>query len=240
MKCYVYMLLDDYNSPFYIGITVDLRKRLAEHLYDARSSSHRSGVPSHKQRKILKILESGGKIGIQVIQETTNLFTAYKAETYWIMFIKWLGFKLTNVTPGGKAGPSQLGRKRSEKTKELIKRSKTGVKHGPHSEETKRKISEAHKGTKFSEEHKANLSLARCNRVISIETRLKASKTSKGKINIKIYLITDPSGKEYTTHEGLTKFCEDNPQLGISRASFSRMLHNNCFIKDWCIKEVKG
>ena len=36
------------------------------------------------------------------------------------------------------------------------------------------------------------------------------SQTSKGKINIKRYKLTDPDGIEYTTTNGLVNFCEKN------------------------------
>ena len=79
------------------------------------------------------------------------------------------------------------------------------------SEETKRKISESNKDKPKSEEHKASLSKAWETRVpMSKESRLKQSKSSKGKINIKKYKLIDPYGKEYVTDKGLTLFCEEH------------------------------
>ena len=63
------------------------------------------------------------------------------------------------------------------------------------------------KGKKFTSEHKEKLSKARQERVITIETRTKTSKTSTGKINIKRYMLIDPDGKEYITNNGLNDFC---------------------------------
>ena len=61
---------------------------------------------------------------------------------------------------------------------------KKGRKRGPHSEETKAKISAAKKGKKLgphSEEHKANISATAKGRIFSEETKAKMSAAKKGK-----------------------------------------------------------
>jgi group I intron endonuclease len=81
-------------------------------------------------------------------------------------------------------------------------------------DETKKKISESNKDKPKSEKHKISLSKAWEKRKIefpvSDETKEKMSKTSKGKINIKLFKVIDPNGVEYITINGLSKFCEDH------------------------------
>jgi len=59
---------------------------------------------------------------------------------------------------------------------------KEGGDRHAHSEETKRRISEKHKGKVLSPEHRAKLCLARRKRITSAETKEKISQSSKGKI----------------------------------------------------------
>ena len=66
----------------------------------------------------------------------------------------------------------------TKKEHSLLHKSRKG-KH--HTEETRRKISEAHKGMKYSEEYKRKLSEAQKGRRHSEETKKKMSEAKKGK-----------------------------------------------------------
>lgn len=102
--------------------------------------------------------------------------------------------------------------------------------------ETKRKMSEAKKGIKFSMEHKKNLSIARKKRKTKIETRIKCSNTSKGKINIKQYKLISPEGKEYVTEKGLAVFCEEH---GLNQPNLCKVLRGERnHVKGWKIKKL--
>jgi len=81
---------------------------------------------------------------------------------------------------------------------------------------------------KFSKKHKKNLSIARKKRITKPETRIKCSKTSKGKINIKKYKVTDPDGNIFITENGLSVFCEEHnltPSNMIKVANGERKNH---------------
>ena len=102
------------------------------------------------------------------------------------------------------------------------------------SDETKKKMSLSSKNKPKSDEHKKSLSIAwekrRINHPITEETKMKMKNSSKGKINIKIYKVTDPSGNVYLTNEGLTKFCEEHNlenSLMIKVAKGKRVHHKN-------------
>ena len=85
------------------------------------------------------------------------------------------------------AGKSWLGRTHSEESKRKISEATIGKvpwnkgKTGVYSEETKGKLSEAHKGKIFSEEHRGKLSEAGKGRKLSEETRRKISEAKIGK-----------------------------------------------------------
>lgn len=222
-KYYVYVYLDTRKpgnyvfgnlnfefEPFYVG--KGKGKRLIQHLYDFNKKSN-----IKKINKIKAIINKTGNnpIIIKIFDNLTN----EEANSFEIETIKLIGRKdkclgfLLNQTDGGDGGDTSKYRKYknlSEETKKRISDKKKNKKLHPHSEETKRKISESNKNKIFSEEHKLNLSIARKKRIIKKETREKTSKTSKGKINIKLFKLTDPDGNEYITVNGLTVFCEEH------------------------------
>lgn len=77
---------------------------------------------------------------------------------------------------------------------------KSGGSHGKHSQETKKKISEARIGIRFSEDHKKSLSKAQKKRFLenptSEEIKKKISKAMEGKQQTKGYKHTDESKKK--------------------------------------------
>jgi len=80
--------------------------------------------------------------------------------------------------------PGMLGIKHSEETKKKMSQAHIGILKGRVlSKETKKKMSESHKGRKFSIEHKKKLSEIAKKRHFSEETKKKMSKSVKGKNN---------------------------------------------------------
>lgn len=71
------------------------------------------------------------------------------------------------------------GIKRSDKAKENISKAHIGISNGPHSEETKRKISQANKGRVFSEEARRHMSEGQKGKTIPEETRQKIKNSLK-------------------------------------------------------------
>lgn len=71
------------------------------------------------------------------------------------------------------------GVKRSDKAKENISKAHIGKSNGPHSEETKRKISQANKGRIFSEEARRHMSEGHKGKMIPEETRQKIKSSLK-------------------------------------------------------------
>ena len=223
---YIYYFVDENGDPFYVGITKDTKGRTRRHIYNAKY-----GNTLPKYNKFRKVIKAGIKPKDIIIikEEVSTEEKAIKREIYLIAKLKKDGFKMYNLTEGGKGSSTFSAKihKKSGNTRRGQKRS----------EETKRRISEAKTGLKFSDSHKANLSKARKKRVITKETREKASKTSKGKINIKKYKLTDPGGKEYITTNGLVVFCEQynlTPSLLCKVLKGDRKHH-----KGWTIERIE-
>lgn len=222
----IYYFLDENKDPFYVGITKNLKNRKRRHLYNVKY-----GNTLPKYNKFRKVVKAGiDPKNIIVVQEkVATEDNAIQREIYLIAKLKNQGYKLYNLTEGGKGSLTF-----SYKLHKKMAKKRIGKKH---SKETKKRISESRIGMKFSDEHKANLSKARKKRIITKETREKASKTSKGKINIKSYKLTDLNGKIYVTKNGLVLFCK---QYNLSRTEIYKVLNGKKpNYKGWKIERIK-
>lgn len=130
----IYSLTDPTTKQVrYIGKTVkSLDSRLKRHL-----SNYYLQTSTRKINWIKSLKKKGLKPTIQEVDVVETKDWEW-AERYWIAQFKEWGFDLTNTTEGG-GGYGCFGL----------------------SEDIGRKISEAKKGVKFSEEHKKNMGLAR-------------------------------------------------------------------------------
>jgi predicted GIY-YIG superfamily endonuclease len=228
MYC-IYYFLDENKNPFYVGITNSIKRRTKRHLTEIKA-----GNRLYKYNKLRKVMKLGiNIIDIIVIQEYINTNSRNKAEEREVEIIAQLkssGFKLCNLTGGGRGASKFLPQIHKAAAKK-----RTGQKR---SIEARLRMSEARIGIKFSDEHKANLSMALKKRIISKKTRLKASKTSKGKINIKKYRLIDINGKEHITTNGLTVFCEKHNLTSTNLHKVLNGERNNH--KGWKIERLKN
>lgn len=163
----IYSLSDPRTSQArYIGKTITpLDKRLKKHLSGCYLES-----PTHKNNWIKSLLSKGLKPTIEEIDVVGTEEWEFW-EIYWIAQMKAWGFNLTNTTKGG-GGYGCKG----------------------HSVDVGKKISEAKKGVKFSEEHKRNMSLCRqgsknprFGTKHTAETKAKMSATAKKRKNNPIH-----------------------------------------------------
>lgn len=138
---YIYALIDPRTGDIrYIGKTKNLR---------ARNNSHRSEVNRktyHLYRWIAQLKQQGLEPDLIVLEETNEQEWAER-ECFWIAKGRELGWRLTNITNGGKGGPSNLGREHSEQTRKKISLANSGSRHHQYGkkvpESTKRKIIES-------------------------------------------------------------------------------------------------
>jgi len=207
-KHMVYALIDELGSIFYIGKTVNFKSRMRKHRSEALKGNT---LPVYRKlKKVLTIIEKIDKCSI-ILESNILEKNIDEREMYFIKKIRESGIKLKNLTNGGEGGKG-LTRYLIQKAVNTKKKNGTNF----HSDKTKKKMSDASKGVPKSKEHKKALSKGWEKRKlkfpngISESHRLNASKTSKGKINIKIYKVTNPDGKIFYTNNGLTLFCEQN------------------------------
>ena len=140
MKILIYKLIDPTNNEIrYIGKTKNsLKKRLYEHL------TKRNLVPkTHKNHWIKQLLKLGLKPKIETL-EITDINNWEGREMFHIKKLRDNGVNLTNLTDGGDGA---LGTKRSKESIQKVLDTKL-KKYGNFnlSNETKLKISKAHKG----------------------------------------------------------------------------------------------
>jgi len=213
---YIYKITNTINGKVYIGQT-----QKDDPSYFGSGKIIRCAVKKYGCDNFIK----------EVIEECSSKEELDEREIYWIEFYdstnRNVGY---NITKGGGGGDTftnnpdkeiirnkfkensgnRKGVSLSEETRQRISEGRKGKNTGKRPKEVGEKISAKMKGKVFSEDHKKHLSDKRKLRIITDETRAKASKTSKGKINIKQYELTDPDGNKYITENGLTCFCEEH------------------------------
>ncbi len=103
-KYYTYELIDERSGkPFYVG--TGSKHRMYEHEQEARQvfMSGKYDLMTHKQKRIIEILEDHGEIGYNIIHCTRSQEEAYSVEA---ARIKEIGlYRLTNERYGHQDDP---------------------------------------------------------------------------------------------------------------------------------------
>jgi len=153
IKIIIYKATNKINGKMYIGQTVHrLRQRKQSHISAALSI--RDNTYFH--RALRKY--GNENFSWKILQECDTIEELNQLEIFYIGYYNTFGNNGYNLTVGGKSG--------------LV-----GFRH---TEESKRKMSEAQKGKKLSEETKRRMSKVQKNKVVSKETRRKISEWHKG------------------------------------------------------------
>lgn len=178
-KAYVYWIHEknqlDYNSEGYIGVTINIKRRIQNHKWSARNKIH-------KNKNLIEFL-TNDNILFDIIFEGSEI-ECYEKENI-LRPNPNMGW---NISPGGiKGGFTISGYSLTDEFRENCKnrmygnKRASGGKGKPKSEEHRKKISEANKGKTVSEERKLKQSLAMRGRKASDETKEKIRLSLLGK-----------------------------------------------------------
>lgn len=135
--------IDGPNNRFYVGSAQRINRRWIEHKRDLRKGNH---VNIRLQNAWNKYGEDAFRISVlEVVEDQSKLI---EREQYWIDLLDPVenGY---NVLP---TAGSNFGWSHSEESKRKLSEANTGKKHGPMSEEQKQYFSSLYKGRKLSDE----------------------------------------------------------------------------------------
>lgn len=146
----IYKIVNCINNKVYIGQSIDIEKRFQEHKYNIKTNIKH---PLYKSIRKYGI----GNFEFIIIEHVINDNELNKREQHWLDYYnsyeKDFGYNIC--------------------------RESTTTRGYVHTDETKKKFSETHKGKKLSEEHKRSFSWL--GKKHTEETRKKMSKVQKGK-----------------------------------------------------------
>lgn len=145
MSSYIYSITNKLNGQMYIGKTINPKKRFNDHC-------------KYKSSLIGKAIRKHGRDNFvyQVLYDCPTEEQAYRVEVFYIRLLKTQTPFGYNLDSGGMGGKQPC-----EETKRKISQSLIGNKYTfgyKHTEETRKKMSEARKGKHLTEEHKRKLS----------------------------------------------------------------------------------
>lgn len=201
----IYCIQNIENGKRYVGQSVDIVRRWRGHKAKLRYGKHSN---QFLQNAWLKYGEDAFTFTILETLEIRDSATLSKREGYYCTLFRTFdenhGYNIEIVKPSGyryhsekskeKVGSFHRGKRKSEQHKARIAASHMGKTQRPHTEETKKKMSESRKGPKnhrygvsMSEETKAKLSAAltgkkrTTKRVYSDETKAKMRASAKAR-----------------------------------------------------------
>lgn len=156
----VYQIIDNNNTPFYIGKTNNFHRRKMEHLCVLKKGKKGKTWPVYnKIRKLIK--EEKYELKMEILKSDLNYDEANKLEIKYIKEYKENGVKLYNLTAGGD-GTLNYKPFFTAEWKQKLKDAKSGEnwkgENNPfygkkHSKKTKEKISKAHKGKQTGDQN---------------------------------------------------------------------------------------
>lgn len=148
----IYCILNENNMKCYVGSGINFKVRWFRHKRDLKNNKHHSRYLQRSWNKTPKAFS------FNILEYVPNNENLIAREQF---YIDW--FKAANKIHGYNIAPiagSSLGREHSEEAKRKISEAQRGRNH---SEETKIKMSKTKKGKKHSGEHKIKLCLAGSN-----------------------------------------------------------------------------
>jgi group I intron endonuclease len=207
------------TGKFYIGSSVNIGERWAEHKRLLRIGKHENCYLQNAWNK-----HGEQSFAIEVI-EFVMPWSLLDREQYFLDTLKPFKSRGFNIAPVASKPPSITGH--SEATRAKISQSHIGIrpnaeskakmstaragkKFGPHSSETRAKIGAANTGKVRSAAERANLSQKLKGRIGTFTGRkhTEAAIEKMAESKRQNYIFISPDGEEFTAR-GLTRFCEE-------------------------------
>lgn len=187
---YIYALCDPITDEIrYIGKTCDIAARYAHHVGDHLKQK------THKTNWIQSLLSIGISPKIFVLEAVCESEWP-AAERQWIAYARSHDCRLTNMQDGGEGsekgrplsaehraniGRANKGKVRSQELRDQWSAVRKGRPGHPCSDESRRKISAAKSGYKYSDEAKANMGKSRAGIPLTDEHRMKIAAALDGR-----------------------------------------------------------
>jgi group I intron endonuclease len=142
------------NSCIYIGSATNIQGRWRGHRYDLRKGKHHS---RHLQRAWNKYGE--GSFVFRVIEGVESVSLLLIAEQKWLNYI-FETFPSTNIYNNVRTAGHTIGHKFSDETRRKLAEAHKGVLRGPQSPEHRSRLSMAHKGRHHTPEQRNQNAIA--------------------------------------------------------------------------------
>ncbi len=206
----IYRITNLPTGRFYIGSAVNVERRWKRHIYDFKAQRHHN---SKLQRAWNKYGEHA--FAFELLEEVSDASMLLEREQHYMDTLK--PFYNINPKAGSNLGhkmPDSMKQKMAtlrkaewesmtpEQRKEKVERILNGARPKTHTEETRQKMSEAHKRKPMTAKQLANLERRNTPEAIA-KRALGLSKT---------YIVTFPDGTEITV-TNLKQFCRENDLL---------------------------
>lgn len=176
----IYALINKVNGKVYVGQSVDIAQRFADHKYKINRNYHISNaIKKYGWNNFYKIVLE--YINVSELQNEEIKSTLTKREDFWINYIGEIGYIKYNKRS---AADSNLGLKMSLETRQKISKAHMGnsyAKGYKHSAETRARVSKACTGRIKSDATRAKLSASLTGRKFSPEQIENMRKAQTGK-----------------------------------------------------------
>jgi group I intron endonuclease len=224
---YIYKITNTVNNKSYVGYTTNPQARWSDHKYGRGSKVVYQAIKKYGVNKF--VFEVIAEDTVDNEQQYINKHNTMYPNGY-------------NLTDGGSLPPNHKGktykeiygnrwRERIEKFKKTQKE-RGGFHSMPHTEATKKKISQATKGKNnpmYGKQHRTST-------IKKISENKKQWHKDNLNPNAKQFVITSPDGKTYTAHGNLGEMCE---KLGLNFATVRKSHELNRPMRSgWRVKSL--